>query len=236
MINYNLNERTIKNKPIPKVNFYNHTDFLKANEKIFVSDIKNIILLYSIDSETTGINSYKDENNEYSVINIFQINLKNKKNVNKITKILFTLILEPCLLEFVFENEICFAITNFRINKNNESKNIIENIHITQFLDIKDDWLNNFDLNKFNWSNANLYSLHQNLIEKIVFKILSDVGINLFTSIEDGLKKLTKLKNLQGKLNKLDLKIKSTQQFNKKCDLIDEKNKLKNIINNSLKN
>lgn len=231
MINYNLHEKALKNTSIPKVNFYNHVDFVKSDEKLFVGDIKKIILLYSINSETTGINDYKNNDVTYSEINIFQILLKSKKNVNKISKILFTLILEPCLLEFRFGDEVCFSVAVFRANKNKETKNIVEQIYTTQFLEIKDDWIKNLDLNKFNWSNASLYKLHQYLMEKIIIKILNDAGISTFDSIENGLEKLSKLEVLQMELKKLETKIKSTQQFNKKNDLIDEKKKIEIKIN-----
>ena len=226
MINYNLHEETISNAEIPKSAFYKHRKFINSDKKLFTNDIKNIILLNKIDSESTGINIYENGDEKYTEIKIFQINLKNKNSILKISKIMFSLILEPLLIEFRFENYVCFSIADSRINQKDEDKNIVEHIYTTNFIRVEDEWIYQLDFDKFNWSNSNLKSLHNYIKDIVIIKLLNDEGISSFDSIKIGLEKLDKLRKLKSKINKLTLKIKSEKQFNKKADLADVKRKL----------
>lgn len=230
MINYNLHDKTIRNKPIPKSDVYNQNNFLNKDKKILTTDVNKILYSNLIDPDTTGINIYESEDIKINLINIFRVNLNNDNNINKIAKILFTISLEPILIEFWLHDKVCFAVANIRINKKNDEKNIIDQIYITKFLDSDDKWINNLDFNKFNWTNSNLFILHQYIISIIATKHFNDEDIFIFESIDNGLEKLNELRELKRKIKAINNKIKLEKQFNKKSDLVSNKRDLNNQL------
>lgn len=101
-----LPEDCIVNKFIPKKTFYEKLNVATNIKQEFVNVVDKITWLYKISEETFKINKTED----IEEIEVFQIDLKEKKIPKNVIKIITKAIPYKILFVIKYNNDICYSI------------------------------------------------------------------------------------------------------------------------------
>lgn len=182
----NLPNNCEVNRFIPKKTFYEKIGVSTAIKDEFISLIDKIVWKYKLSEDILGIN----KTDKVEEIQIFELNLKEKKYPKNIIKIITKAIPYPILFVIHYKNNFCYAIK-------------VEYIYIT-------DWNDDIDIL---FSGINLERVYENIVKSIIKRTESKEDFK--TLIEDKNKEI----ELSVKLEQLKNKIKIEKQFNKKVEL-----------------
>ena len=174
------------NKFIPKKVFYEKVEVSSSVREDFVNLVNKITWLYKISPDTIGISKTE----KVEEIEIFQIDLKEKKVPNTILKTITKGIPYKILFILKFKNEVCYS-----------SK--VEDFY-------KSDWNAYLD---FDYNAINLEIVYENIIKSIIGE---KDNKNTFENIIESKKNVVDLEN---KISNLKNRIKREKQFNKKVEL-----------------
>jgi len=228
-MNYGLPKNTQIDKNMPKKFFYDHGGFNVKEKDFFTKSIKKITWLYSLKTNNINVASYKDDEKEFIEIEIFKVELKSGSKIQKISEMIMQLIPYPILIEFELEGKSAFAVERQRINKNDSTKNTIEEINITNFEIMDKDFEK--ELNFTNFRYTNFLDMYSDLYHVIILKIAEDKGIKIYNYDSD-LNDIIKQVNLvQDEINIERNKIQKETQFNRKVDLNIRIKKLEQKLN-----
>lgn len=137
---YNLLEfekSTIANKRLPKNAFYNTLDLSKKEEKIIQEDIDSIYILTVYNKNTINIESYLDDEFNYSEIDWIFVNLNNNKKCKSVLELIHKLIPNQTIVVLSYEDNICFSTTIKKLNKVEMGKVVIDKIIASPWIDIE---------------------------------------------------------------------------------------------------
>lgn len=216
-MNYGLPKNTHVDKNMPKKFFYDHGNFNVKEKEIFTKAIKKITWLYSLKTNNINVDSYKDDEKEFIEIEIFKVELKSDCKIQKISEMIMQLIPYPILIEFELEGKMAFAVEWQRINKNDSTKNTIEEINITNFEIMDHDFENRLNFTNFRYTN--FFDMYSDLYHVIIMKIAESKGIKMYSDVSN-LNDIIKQVNLiQDEINVERNKIRKETQFNRKVDL-----------------
>lgn len=182
----NLPKNCEVNKFVPKKVFYEKIGFSTAIKDEFVNLVDKIVWKYKISEDTLGIN----KTDKIEEIQVFEINLKEKKFPKNILKVITKAIPYPILFVIYYKENICYSIK-------------VDDIYFT-------DW--NEDIN-ISFSGLNLENIYENIVKSIIKE--NETKKDFETLIEDKKKEI----ELSKKLDQLKNKIKLEKQFNKKVEL-----------------
>lgn len=183
---FDLPKDCVVNKFIPKKTFYEKLNIATSIKDEFVDVVDKITWLYKISEDTFKIN--KTENVEE--VEIFQIDLKEKKIPKNVIKIISKAIPYKILFVLKWNRDICYSI-------NAESNYYTE-------------WNENIVIE---FKGFDLETIYQNIV-KIIIKE-QDNENNFNKVIEDN----TRKNILEKQIETLKNKVKSEKQFNKKVEL-----------------
>lgn len=192
---FDLPKDCVVNKFIPKKTFYEKLNIATSIKDEFVDVVDKITWLYKISADT--FKSNKTENVEE--LEIFQIDLKEKKIPKNVIKIISKAIPYKILFVLKWNSEICYSIN-------------AENNYYTEWNDDIVIEFKGFDLE----------TIYQNIV-KIIIKEQNNDN-NFEKVIQDN----TRKNALEKQIDALKNKIKSEKQFNKKVELNQELRKLEN--------
>ena len=195
----NLPKSTEVNKFIPKNTFYKRIAVSTAVKREFKELIEKIVWKYKISEETFNITTTE----ELKEIQIFEIYLKNKEIPKKAIKLIDKYIPYPILFKVKYNDEFCYStiFTNDTLN--------IEKIYISEWNEVIE----------FNFSAINIKFLYQEIISRFTREF------NKTDKFEENIIKNTRYDELYDDIIKLQRKLKSEKQFNKKVELNKELNK-----------
>jgi hypothetical protein len=209
------------NQKIFKKNIYDKANLNTKQKDIFKNDIESIVRDYVLSPKNVNIPVYKDEQRVYEEIEIFSIELRNKIDEKQISEIIMRLIPYPCLIIFKFEDEYKISAAHQRLNNVDASKNVLEQIHITNWF--KEDEDQNFleKLDVKNIDQTNYYTIYSEYIIKIIiFNASKSTGIDLN---EENIEQIEQLKKeidaIEEEMITLKNKIKKESRFSEKMDL-----------------
>ena len=185
------------NKFIPKKVFYEKVEVSSSVREDFINLVDRITWLYKLSPDTIGISKTE----KVEEIEIFQIDLKEKKVPNTILKTITKGIPYKILFILKFKNEVCYSIK-------------VEDIYTTE-------WNKNIELD-FNVIKLEL--LYENIVKIIIDK--KDNNRNFEEIIEE--KNI--ILDLEKRISNLKLKIKNEKQFNRKVELNKELNEILNEL------
>lgn len=181
------------NKFIPKKVFYEKVGVSSNVKEEFINLVDRITWLYKLSEDTLGLT----KTDEIEEIQIFQINVKEKKIPLSVIKTITKGVQYKILFVIKYQNEYCYSIK-------------VEDIYNSE-------WNDNIE---FNFNAINLRTVYENIVKKIIKEDTNDKSFSKI--IEDNEYK----KELESKINKLHQKIKSEKQFNRKVELNNELNNL----------
>ena len=179
------------NKFIPKKVFYDKVGVSSNVKDEFISLVDRITWLYKLSEDTLGITKTE----EIEEIQIFQIDVKEKKVPTNVIKTITKGVKYKVLFVIKYQDDYCYSI-KVEDSYNSEWNDVIE----------------------FNFNAINLRTVYENIVKKIIKEETNEKSFSKI--IEDNDYK----KELENKINKLKQKIKSEKQFNRKVELNTELN------------
>lgn len=181
------------NKFIPKKVFYEKVGVSSSIKDDFVSLVDRITWLYKLSEDTIGISKTE----KVEEIEIFQIDLKEKKIPTTILKTITKGIPYKILFVLKYENELCYSVK-------------VEDFYASE-------WNTKIE---FNYNAINLEIVYENIVKNIIGE---NDNNNSFNDIINNKKNILELEK---KINNLKVKLKNEKQFNKKVELNKELNLL----------
>lgn len=190
---FELPKNCYVNKFIPKKVFYEKVGVSTNVKEEFINLVERITWLYKLSEDTLGLT----KTNEIEEIQIFQIDLKEKRIPINVIKTITKGVQYKVLFVIKYQDDFCYSIK-------------VEDIYNSE-------WNDNIE---FDFNAINLKALYEKIVKKI---IKEDTNEKSFSKIiEDNMYKT----ELEKKISKLQQKIKSERQFNRKVELNKELNDL----------
>ena len=190
---FDLPKECYVNKFLPKKIFYEKVGVSTGVKEEFVNLIDRITWLYKLSPDTIGINKTDD----VEEIQIFQIDVKDKKIPLSVIKTITKGIKYKILFLIKYNNEFCYSIK-------------VDDIYSSE-------WNEKIE---FDFNAINLEIVYENIVKLIIKEEDND---KQFDEIIDN---KNNINEIEKKINKLKQKIKNEKQFNRKIELNIELNKL----------
>ena len=181
------------NKFIPKKIFYEKVGVSSNVKEEFINLVDRITWLYKLSEDTLGLT----KTDEIEEIQIFQIDVKEKKIPLSVIKTITKIVQYKILFVIKYQDYYCYSIK-------------VEDIYNSE-------WNDNIE---FNFNAINLEIVYENIVKKIIKE--EDNEKTFSEIIEVNVRK----NELEKKISKLQNKIKSEKQFNRKVELNKELNDL----------
>jgi len=197
---FNLPKQTQVNKSIPKNAFDTYIN--SKQKKMFVDIIDKIRWSNKLSVETINL-----EGKEISEIQIFQVALRKKENIEKLLEIIDKSIPYHIIFILTFDNVVMLSVSQKHLHPTNENNTVL-------------DWTF-----KSAWFTRDEMSYKLNLKESLDF-VIKDFCIQLSgkdedsdLSLNDIVEKETQIEKLEKEINTLRSQIKRSKQFNRKVEL-----------------
>lgn len=211
-MNLKLPNSSYVNKFIAKSKFYERASLGTKLQNEFVNKIQKITWKYKLSEETIGVS----KTNKVTEIQIFEIELKEKKIPQNVVKVIDKSIPYQILYIFSFNDNVAYGIS---LKENNTSANFYFS-----------EW--NEDI-QFDFSGIDLEKVYQKLIKAFLkesFQKKDD--FNEVIALD------TQIKTLEKEITSLENKIRKEKQFNRKVEsnklLSKKKKELKMLKRNLL--
>jgi hypothetical protein len=171
-----LPDSTFLGTRITKKMLIDNNELSSADKKLVTDVIQSVEWKNTLKPETLNIPVYVTETVEYIEIAVIRIVLKTdgkqKGKLNKINKLLHSLIPYPVILLVKQEDELAISLADKRINQADKSKLVIEHIYSSDWLITKNLTENeNYFLNDFslkNTSSINYFELYHDFISMML--------------------------------------------------------------------
>ena len=227
MVNFNVPKECIEGSRIPKKLFYEEYDMSSSDKELFTKAIGKIVLEYMFSEDRINIAAYKNDDIECEEVAVIRVFLHEDSKYKRICEIIQRAIPYSLIVICEYKEKVLFNVASKRINKNDESKNTVEEMVFTDWISVekqkKNDKVFLEGLNVREWSYSNLYKFYNSFLDKVKLFNASKYSSNLeiFNNIDvDTVKKLTdKIERLELEISSLKDKLKKESQFNKKMDL-----------------
>ncbi|NLW48462.1 MAG: DUF4391 domain-containing protein [Firmicutes bacterium] len=213
--------------------FYDNADLNKTDRDLFTEQIDKIIWAYSFKPETINIKPYKDEEREYSEIEIIEVKLLTVGKTKRMAEIIMRAIPYPMLLVFTLNNKIQLFTAHQRTNLADPSRNTIEEFIFTDWIDMesltdKDKrLLEGLEIKKL--SHLNYYRFYSDIVDKLIIYNAS----KLIDGYIEG-KTAAEVKEIYDRVVEVDevvkslkLRVKSETQLNRRVEMNIEIKRLK---------
>jgi len=220
-------QRAVLNRKIPKKAFFTQTDLSTTEKEIFTSDIEGMHLISVMNQQSMNIPSYQDDEFNYSEVVWIHVELRTTKNINKIASAIQKAIPNPVVLILSSpEDQIVLSASHKRINKNDKTKVVVEQITMTDwFYPEEEDTPYSKLLNALIVSNLSFENLYR-FYDGIDQCIRCEECIQLVGSIPTGLENreeaitiLNSLEKYRKEVEQLQLEQKGQVDFGVKMDL-----------------
>ena len=212
---FNLPDRTLFNRKIPKSKFY---EKLKTNTKLklntksefntkikamFIEQVDYIVWKHKLSKETINL----DPTDEVQEVQVFEIYLKQRKFSKEILENIDKIIPYPILHVMIFEGEAKFAIAYKQRNQNDQDRSVVHSYYESNWQPVKD-----ISINLTN--GLDLKAVYENIIRSLM-TFTAVVGEDLDATV----KRQTVLEKLIRECARLEAKIKREKQFSRKVEL-----------------
>ncbi|MFD2703593.1 DUF4391 domain-containing protein [Paenibacillus shunpengii] len=182
--------RTVLNRKIPKKAFFTQADLSTSEKEIFTSQIEGIYLLSVMNQQSMNIPVFQTDDYHYAEVVWIYVQLREKKNINRIISAVHKSIPNPLVLIMESsDGEILMSTCHKRINRNDNTKVVVEHPTITNWFESKaEDGAYTKLLNALTISNLsfeNLYCIYNDVHQWLKCeKLISLVG-SIPVSIEN---------------------------------------------------
>lgn len=197
---FNLPKQTQVNKSIPKNAFDSYIN--SKQKKLFVDIIERIRWTNKLSVETINL-----EGKEISEIQIFQVTLRKKENIEKLLEIIDKSIPYHIIFVLNFEDQVKISVAQKHLHPTNENNAVID-------WTFKSEWLNK-DLIKYQ---LNLKGTLDSVIKDLCIQ-LSGKKEDVDLSLNELVEKEAQIEKLEKEIIKLKGQIKRSKQFNRRVEL-----------------
>jgi hypothetical protein len=218
---FGINERCRVNQFIAKKNFLSFGELTKAEKDELSDSVKKITLTYQIQPANINIKPYKDDIREYPLINVIEITVDMKADVKRLSGMVMATIPYPCVVVFESEGKMQLAVAHQRTNLNDSTKNVLEDIILTGWVDFNESL---FDINALNLTN--FYTLYSDIVDAISIFNAKKVSATENLTGEQARDLTASIEKIDSELAILRVKLKKETQFNRKMELNIEIKKL----------
>ncbi|WP_138494058.1 DUF4391 domain-containing protein [Paenibacillus pinistramenti] len=200
---FQLPSNTIVNRKIPKNKFY---DKLHANQhlkELFTDQVDTIIWKHKLSKETIRL-SPKDDVEE---IQVFEIHLKERSYSQDLLRSIDKAIPYPILHVLMNEGMVKLAIAFKERNQMDDNRSVVRSYHETQWQPVE-----NLNMNLL--QGLDLKAVYENIIRGLL-PVNSSPDVKLI----DALEQQARIDKLKLECQRLEAKMRSEKQFNRKVEL-----------------
>ena len=213
---FQLPIQTKKDKSIPKNAFYEYAT--TKQKQLFVDVVDKIRWHNKLAADTINLTG-----TEVQEIQIFEIQLKQKKNIESVLPIIEKAIPYHIIFIISYNEEVMLYTSQKHAHPVNENNAVVDWVFKTDwFLDKKEEY------------QLNLKVSLDKIFEDFCFKISNKSKIASEEDLKGLIEKEQKIQELKTQISKLEAQVKKTKQFNKKQPLNSLLNNLKKRLNEIL--
>ena len=184
---FNLPKGCKVDKNIPKEIIYKNAEADEKFKRIFIDNVEKIRYEYALTYGNSNIEKYVKDEERYDEIHFIRIALKEKGKEKIISKLLHQLIPKGTIFILEFGEEILISTAIKRIGNNRIG---IEEIYNTDWINLENEKLKDFDYSNLNSTNMKL--LYESIVEKVRIINLSKDSENIEKEDIDILETLNK--------------------------------------------
>ena len=184
---FNLPKGCKVDKNIPKEIIYKNAEADEKFKRIFIDNVEKIRYEYALTYGNSNIEKYVKDEERYDEIHFIRIVLKEKGKEKIISKLLHQLIPKGTIFILEFGEEVLISTAIKRIGNNRIG---IEEIYNTDWINLENEKLKDFDYSNLNSTNMKL--LYESIVEKVRIINLSKDSENIEKEDIDILETLNK--------------------------------------------
>lgn len=184
---FNLPKGCKVDKNIPKEIIYKNAEADEKFKRIFIDNVEKIRYEYALTYGNSNIEKYVKDEERYDEIHFIRIVLKEKDKEKIVSKLLHQLIPKGTIFILEFGEEILISTAIKRIGNNRIG---IEEIYNTDWINLENEKLKDFDYSNLNSTNMKL--LYESIVEKVRIINLSKDSENIEKENIDILETLNK--------------------------------------------
>lgn len=207
--------------------FYEKTDLSTTDKNIFIENINKITWVYCLKSENTNILPYNDSVRDYLEIEVIEVELIKEVKLNRIAEIIMRAIPYPMMLIFKLNDKFKIYVAHQKTNQNDSSKNTIEELINTEWLDDTSPLYPMLDIKQMRL--ANFYTLYSDIVDAIsIYNASVILGTNVNLTGEEARQVTHRIEAIEQEISSLRAKYNKETQFNCKVELNIQIKKLEN--------
>lgn len=228
-------EKGFIDKKIFKKALYANAGLSRKQAEVIKSEVQDIRWCYTLKPETVNIPAFKNDEYEYTEIQVISVTLKSDNKKDAVATIIQRSVPYPVLLFLEYEDNVSVSVASKRISKIDVSKSVIDEEYITNniFSDEGNAFVESLQVEGLSFKN--LYELYEDVIDRVKLFLVCEyrqefiyenkkVTGKLFTAYQ-------KIKELEESKRQLQRQIKKETDFAKKVKLNVEIKKIEeNII------
>ncbi len=225
MLDYlHLPKSTLAEKTITK-NIFELADISNTDKKMLTKDVEKITWEYRIASDNSNIRAVCDDIIDYSEIQVIRVDLKQRLHISRIADLILSSFQYPLLIVLCDSSETIFVAAHVRINQNDKSRLVIEDV-------IKTDWISDANipediLDMSRMRTTNLFDLYSDLYDALLrIKAESQAPINKKLTPEEYRAINETITRIDEQIAALRAQLKKEDQFNRQMEL---NNKIKEL-------
>lgn len=187
MVIFNLPKGCKVDKNIPKEIIYKNAEADEKFKRIFIDNVEKIRYEYALTYGNSNIEKYVKDEERYDEIHFIKIILKEKGKEKIVSKLLHQLIPKGTIFILEFGEEVLISTAIKKIGNNRIG---IEEIYNTDWINLENEKLKDFDYSNLNSTNMKL--LYESIVEKVRIINLSKDSENVEKEDIDILETLNK--------------------------------------------
>lgn len=214
-------QRSFIGKKLDKKEFVENFSLNINERKVLSQDIERITLEYLLNKDTINISPFTDADKDFSEIAIIKVKINNQDKLKTVNNIIQE-IPYPLIVFYVYENQFSLCISPKRINKVDNSKLVVDEIHFSKWLDlnklneIDKMFLDNLNINKHPFTD--FLAFYESYIDTLISFNASKYTGTLSIS-KDTRMILESIQILESNINELKNRIKKETHFNDKVNM-----------------
>lgn len=200
---FKLPTSTLVNRKIPKIKFY---DKLEANHQLkdlFTHQVESIIWKHKLSKDTIRLEP-KDEIEE---LQVFELHLKEKSYSLDLLRSIDKAIPYPILFVLMYEDLVKLSIAFKERNQANDNRSVVRSYH-------ESNWQPKDEMQFEIIQGLDLKAVYENIIRKLL-----TVKAKPEMDLADVLERQSHIEKLTQECQRLEAKIRTEKQFNRKVDL-----------------
>ncbi|MCB5279609.1 MAG: DUF4391 domain-containing protein [Candidatus Cloacimonetes bacterium] len=228
-----LPKSTVIDTKIDKKQFYDQGNLNVTERKTFVNDIEKITWAYRITYDTSNIRPFTDETRDYSEIQVIDVQLRSTECVTRICDVIMSSFQYMVILVLRHDNRLKIVMAHKRINQNDKSRLVIDEIMSSKWLSEEDPILRSFDVKDMRTTNLlDLYSDEYAALTKVNLVMKGFSGD--VSSHERSKAILNEIQKIDEEIESLKSQIKKEDHFSRQIELNDKINLLRKRKNRLL--